>query len=90
MHYFVHQKDQFKPTGRKAAPKILLNLTPWGNLTKALQAAFTCADLKSAKNTVKSSVLLAILGFVHEKAARKTLVKLTSGWVLNGKEPSDA
>jgi len=34
-------------------------------------------DPKSTKNTVKPSVFFAILGFVHVKAAGKTLVKST-------------
>jgi len=47
------------------------------NFTNILQAAFTQADPKSAKNTVKPSVFFALLGFERVKAACKMLVKST-------------
>jgi hypothetical protein len=40
------------------------------------QAVVTSADPKSAKMTVKASVLFALLGSVRVKAAIKMLVKL--------------
>jgi len=40
MLYVVHQKDQCKPTGRKAAPRILIKLTSGVDFTNTLQAAF--------------------------------------------------
>jgi len=51
------------------------------DFTNILCTAFTRADSKSAKNTVKLSVLFARLGFRLVKALRKTLVKSTPGWV---------
>ncbi len=53
-------------------------LPPGVNFSNILQAAFTHADLKSAKKTVKLSVsLFALLGSALVKAARRTLIKLT-------------
>jgi len=46
------------------------------NFTNILQAAFMHADPKSAKNTVKLSVFLALSKSEHVKAARKMLMKL--------------
>ena len=37
---WIHQKDQCKPTGRKAAPRILIKLTSGVDFTNTLQAAF--------------------------------------------------
>ena len=51
--------------------------TPGVNFTNILQAAFTRADPKIAKKTVKFSSFIALLGSSHVKAARRTLVKLT-------------
>jgi len=42
-----------------------------------LRAAFGGADPESAKNTVNLSVLFALLGSAHKKAACRTLIKLT-------------
>jgi hypothetical protein len=62
------------------------------NFTNVLSAAFTHSDPKSAKKTVKLSVFFAHSGSAHVKAARRTLMKLTSdaaeGWFIlagNGK-----
>ena len=52
---------------------------PGVNFTNILHAAFTYADLKSTKNTVKLTVFYALLGSACVKAARKMLVKLTPG-----------
>ena len=49
------------------------------NFTNLLRAPFTCADPKSAKKTVKLSSFIALLGSARVKAARRTLVKLTTG-----------
>ena len=47
------------------------------NFTNILQAAFTRADPKSAKKTVKLSSFIVLLGTERVKAACRTLVKLT-------------
>ena len=52
---------------------------PGFNLINILQAAFTRADPKSAKKTVKSSSFLRILGSASVKAAHRMLMKLTPG-----------
>jgi len=44
-----------------------------------LRAAYTCADPKLRKKTVKPSVFFALLGLEQVKAARKMLLKLTPG-----------
>ena len=49
------------------------------NFINVLQAAFKCANPKSAKKTVKSSSFFALLGSASVTAARRTLVKLTPG-----------
>jgi len=49
------------------------------DITNILRAAFTQADPKSAKNTVRLSVLFALLGSVPLKASHKMLMKLTPG-----------
>jgi len=41
-----------------------------------LRVAFTSADTKRAKNTVKPSVFFVLLGSARIKAARKMLMKL--------------
>jgi len=51
--------------------------SPSVNFTYILLKAFAWADLKSAKNTVKSSVFFVPLGSVRVKATCKMLVKLT-------------
>ncbi len=48
------------------------------NFKNILRATLMHIDPKSAKNTVKHSVFLALLGFACVKSARKMLVK--SGW----------
>jgi len=50
---------------------------PSVNFTNVLQAAFTLADTKSTKKTVKSSSFFALSGSASVKAAHRTLVKLT-------------
>ena len=55
---------------------------PSVNFINVLQAAFTLADPKSAKKTVKSSSFFALSGSVSVKAARRTLMKLTHGVVV--------
>ncbi len=49
------------------------------NLTNILRKAFTRANPKSTKMTVKSSILFALLGSTCLKASRKMLVNLTPG-----------
>ncbi len=49
------------------------------NFTNILHAAFTCVDPKSAKNTVKLSVISALLGSDSIKTACKTSVNTTPG-----------
>ena len=51
--------------------------SPCVNFINVLRAAFTCADPKSAKKTVKSSSFLALSGSASVKAARRMLMKLT-------------
>jgi len=53
----------------KAACKMLIKSTPDVNFTNILQAAFTQADPKRAKKTVRLSVLLHFLGSAQAKAA---------------------
>ena len=57
------------------------------NFINILRAAFTSADPKSAKKTVKLSSFFALLGYASVKAASKMLVKLTPGdiWVVEKK-----
>ena len=49
------------------------------NFTKILQEAFTRADPKSAKKTVKLSSFIALLGSARVKAARRMLLKSSEG-----------
>jgi len=56
---------------------MLMKLTPGVNFVNVLRAAFRRADSKSAKKTVKLSVFFALLGSAFEKAAQRTLMKLT-------------
>jgi len=49
------------------------------DFTNITRAAFTHADHKSAKNTVKPSVVFALLGSTCIKAAHRMLMKLTPG-----------
>jgi len=63
---------------------IISHIPPGVDFTNILRAPLTLADLKSAdlksaKNTVKPSVFIALLGSEHVKPARKMLVKLTPG-----------
>ena len=54
------------------------SITPTGvKFINVLQAAFTSADTKSAKMTVKSSSFFALSGSACVKAACRTLMKLT-------------
>jgi len=59
--YASHQLDQHKSTGKKAACRMLMKLTPGVNLINILRADFMCADLKSAKKTGKLSIFFALL-----------------------------
>ena len=59
--------------------------TPGVNFTNILQAAFTRADPKSAKKLLNLTVFFALSGSAGVKAARRTLVKLTPGHVMNVK-----
>jgi len=54
---------------------------PWVDFINILWVAFTCADSKSLKNTVKASVFFALLGSVCLKAASKMLMKSTPCYV---------
>jgi hypothetical protein len=54
---------------------LLVKLRPGVNYTKILQVAFMHSDPQKAKNTVKPSVFIALLGSTHIKAAHKMLVK---------------
>jgi len=56
-----------------------LNNRPGVNVINVLRAAFTLADPKSTKKTVKSSSFFALSGSVSVKAAHKMLMKLTPG-----------
>ena len=49
------------------------------NFTNVLRAAFTHANLKSTKKTIRLSSFFALLGSGHVKAAHRMLVKLTPG-----------
>jgi len=49
-------------------------LMPGVNFINVLQAAFTSADPKSAKKTVKLSVFFALSGSARVKAGRRTLM----------------
>jgi hypothetical protein len=52
---------------------------PEVNFINLLQAAFTHADPKSAKKTVKLSVFFTLLGSASAKATHRSLMKLTPG-----------
>ena len=74
--HFIIWKSQVMSRSRLChvyVPTVFV-LQPGVNFTKLLQAAFTCADPKSAK---KLSSFIALLWSVHVKAAHGTLVKLT-------------
>jgi hypothetical protein len=67
----------WRPTVGPAAPAGV-------DFTNILWAAFTCADPKSAKNTVSSyQCLFSLSGSSSVKAARKTFMKLTPGVNFN-------
>jgi len=51
---------------------MLMKLTTGVDITNILCAAFLLVDTKRAKNTVKPSVLFALLGSVHIKATHKS------------------
>ena len=57
-----------------------VKLTSGFNFTKVLQAAFTRADSKRAKKLLNLTVFFVLLGSTRVKAARRTFVKLTSGF----------
>jgi hypothetical protein len=48
------------------------------NFINVLCTAFTCADPKNVKKTVKLSIFFTLSGSKSVKAVHKTLVKLTS------------
>ena len=58
---------------------MMVKLTPVVNFINVLRAAFTPADPKSAKKTVKLSSFFPLLGSAGVKASRRMLVKLTPG-----------
>jgi len=51
--------------------------TPWLNFINVLCTAFTTADPKSIKKTVKLSIFFTHLGFTRVKAVSRMLMKLT-------------
>jgi len=53
----------------------------WVNSTVCLHVVFMCADPKSEKKQSRHQCLFALLGSACSKAAHKTLVKSTLGWV---------
>jgi len=66
----------------KAAPRMLMKLTPGINICNILQAAFMQEDREDPKIEKRRSshrCLFALLGSACVKAASKTLVKLTPG-----------
>ncbi len=73
------QNYNCKSTGRKAASRKFMQLTPRVNFTNILFAAFTLIDPKSIKNTVKSSVSLYLLGSARVNAVSRTLMKMSPG-----------
>jgi len=56
----------------------LKNGQPGLNFINVLREAFTCADPKSIKKTVKLSIFM-LLGSTSVKAVHKTLMKLNPG-----------
>ena len=72
--YLRHVPDR----GWGPALGVFLN-PPVVNFTNILQAAFTRADPKSAKQLLNWIVFFALLGSARVKAACRTLVKLTPG-----------
>ncbi len=56
-----------------------VHVTPGVNFINILRAAFTCADPKSTKMTVKLSVFVYLSGSALEKADRRMFMKLTLG-----------
>jgi len=60
------------------------------NFIDVLHIAFTIADPKSAKKTVKLSVFFELSGSVWAKAALETLMKLTPGYLQSSSTPSSA
>jgi len=53
--------------------------TTGGNFINVLQAAFVCADPKSAKKIDNLTVFFTLLGSTPVKADRRMLMKLTPG-----------
>ncbi len=58
------------------------------NFSNVLRTAFTLADPKSAKKTVKLSVFFALSGSARVKAAHRMLMKLTPGIPSKDSKPS--
>jgi len=56
-----------------------MKLTAGLNFINVLPTAFTCADPKTVKKTVKLSIFFTLSGSMSIKAVRKMLVKLTPG-----------
>ena len=61
-------------------------LTPSGNFTNVLRAAFMCVDPKSELKLLNLTIFFAILGSARVKAARRTMVKLTPSGNKNRKK----
>ena len=79
--FYVHSFEAFK--GSSSVSRFTFNFLAHGvNFTNVLRAAFTRADPKSAKKTVKLSSFFALLGSASVKAARRTLVKLNPGILI--------
>ncbi len=84
-HKWRHKSNPFISTCLCKIDTKSLNPGAWcpgTNFTYVLRAAFMCPDLKSRKNTVKSSVFFVILQSVREKAAGRMLMKLTPGCTI--------
>ena len=60
------------------------------NFTNILRAAFTHADLKSARKLLNLTVFFALLGSGHIKAAHIMLVKLTPGYVSHKRNTGES
>jgi len=58
---------------------MLVKLTPGLNFINVLRTAFTRADPRRVKNTVKFSIFFMLSGSMSVKALHKRLVKLTLG-----------
>jgi len=82
----MHQKDLWfyclfftlsVSSSVKVAQRLLMKLTPGLNFISILYTAFTLADSKSVKKTVRLSIFFTLSGSTSIKASHKTLVKLT-------------